>query len=128
EANDQSNVVFVNEKVIQFQQNQVIPTIPQPLSILSAQLAIEYNDDKMAQWLRTFIDQKKRSLANNKRDEMVTDEFNDNENNEPAIANPPISKRKGRSETKRYKSSIEKGRRQPYACRTCGRIGHNSAR
>ena len=45
-----------------------------------------------------FIDQKKHSLANNKRDK-VSNEESDKENN-PAITNLLVSKRKGRPETK----------------------------
>ena len=53
---------------------------------------------------------------------------NDNKENEPEqIENPLVSRRKGRPETKRYKSSTEKRPRAKYNCGTCGQSGHNSA-
>ena len=53
----------------------------------------------------------------------------DNKENEPQqVENPLVSQRKGRPETKRYKSSTEKKSRAKYTCKTCGQTGHNSAR
>jgi hypothetical protein len=53
----------------------------------------------------------------------------DNKENEPEqIENPLVSRRKGRPETKRYKSSTEKKPRAKYTCKTYGQTGHNSAR
>ena len=44
------------------------------------------------------------------------------------MKNPSVSRRKGRPETKRYKSANEKKPRAKYTCGTCGQSGHNSAR
>jgi len=44
------------------------------------------------------------------------------------VKNPLVSRRKGRLETKRYKSASEKKPRAKYTCSTCGQSGHNSAR
>ena len=54
---------------------------------------------------------------------QVTDDNKENE-----INNPLVSRRKGRPETKRYKSSTKKKSRAKYTCGTCGQTGHNSAR
>jgi len=53
----------------------------------------------------------------------------DNKENEPQqVKNPLVSRRKGRPEIKRYKSSTEKKSHAKYTCKTCGQTGHNSAR
>ena len=50
------------------------------------------------------------------------------ENNQ--VENPLVSRRKGRPETKRYKSATKKkGKpRAKYTCSTCGHSGYNSTR
>ncbi|CAG8466518.1 1012_t:CDS:2, partial [Ambispora gerdemannii] len=50
------------------------------------------------------------------------------EENEPgSIENSLVSRRKGRPETKRYKSVTEKkGKSCTYTCGACGQTGHNS--
>jgi len=56
-------------------------------------------------------------------------ENKENELNESdQVKNPSVSRRKGRPETKRYKSANEKKPRAKYTCGTCGQSGHNSAR
>ncbi|CAG8757922.1 1602_t:CDS:1, partial [Dentiscutata heterogama] len=77
-------------------------------------LAVETDDNEMKQWLRVFINQKKCSATNN-NNEMSIDKENDLE-----ITNPPVTKHKGRSETKWYKFAVEKAHQQSYACRVCG--------
>uniref|UniRef100_U9U329 CCHC-type domain-containing protein n=1 Tax=Rhizophagus irregularis (strain DAOM 181602 / DAOM 197198 / MUCL 43194) TaxID=747089 RepID=U9U329_RHIID len=69
----------------------------------AAQLAIEFDSyNEIVGWLKVFITRTKKLQS--------------------------LSQRKGRPETKRYKSSTEKKSHVKYACKTCGRTGHNSAR
>ncbi|CAG8497429.1 6070_t:CDS:2, partial [Cetraspora pellucida] len=84
-------------------------------------LAVQCDNNEMAQWLKSFIDQKKQFLKNNKK-------TNHSEQENLAVANPLVTKCKSRPEAKRYKFSAEKARWHPYACHTCGQTGHNSAR
>ncbi|CAG8701146.1 16197_t:CDS:2, partial [Racocetra persica] len=116
---DQLDVIFANINAAQVQQNQITQIVSKPLIIphsvsTTTQLVVETDDDEMKQWLRAFIDRKKCSATNN-NNEMSIDKENDLE-----IANPPVTKHKSRSETKQYKSAVEKAHRQPYACRACG--------
>ncbi|PKY51728.1 hypothetical protein RhiirA4_494472 [Rhizophagus irregularis] len=60
------------------------------------------------------------------RSEVQVDD--DKENEPQQVENLLVSRRKGRPETKQYKSSTEKKSRVKYACKMCGRTGHNSAR
>ncbi|RHZ58027.1 hypothetical protein Glove_379g13 [Diversispora epigaea] len=100
----------------------------------AAQFAVEHDSyDVMIAWLRKFINQHKEimstsaeSVQNQDYPEIQVD--NSNKENEPEIENPLVSRRKGRPETKRYKSSTEKKPRAKYTCGTCGQSGHNSAR
>ncbi|CAG8838870.1 10028_t:CDS:2, partial [Gigaspora margarita] len=86
----------------------------------AAQIAVECNNNEMVQWLNTFIEQKKQFLASNNKDEIMINEFDNNaKDDDLEIINPSVTKRKGRSKTKRYKSAIEKAHRHPYSCRTC---------
>ncbi|CAG8633757.1 4940_t:CDS:2, partial [Cetraspora pellucida] len=57
---------------------------------------------------------KKYSATNNNNEMSI-----DKENN-LKITNSPVTKHKGRPETKQYKSAVEKAYRQPYACHACG--------
>ncbi|CAG8778506.1 20152_t:CDS:2, partial [Racocetra persica] len=70
----------------------------------AVQLAVECEDNEMEQWLKSFINQKKHFLVQNKEPED-----SEKENNSTIAA-------------------TEKGHRQPYTCRICGKTGHNSAR
>ncbi|CAG8635410.1 2863_t:CDS:2, partial [Dentiscutata heterogama] len=123
ETIDQSKVIFINEHAIQIQQNQPTLIIPQPNVVphsvaTTTQLAVECYDNKMAQWLRTFINQKKQFLENKRS----SDEVNESEKEDSTtIANPPVIKHRERPETKRYKSAIENAQRQLYTCRTCSK-------
>jgi broad-specificity NMP kinase len=103
----------------------------------AAQLAIEHNNhSEMIIWLRKFIGQHKEVVptlqnqdqppGNNQVDYADADKENEFEQ----VENPLVSRRKGRPETKRYKSATEqKGKpRAKYTCSTCGHSGHNSAR
>ncbi|CAG8808813.1 31602_t:CDS:1, partial [Racocetra persica] len=136
---DQLDVIFANINTAQVQQNQITQIVPKPLIMphsvstsnrcaairrskygelwglarQATQLAVETDDDEMKQWLRAFIDRKKCSATNN-NNEMSIDKENNLE-----ITNLPVTKHKGRSETKWYKSAVEKAHRQPYACRAC---------
>ncbi|CAG8802852.1 30118_t:CDS:2, partial [Gigaspora margarita] len=85
----------------------------------AAQLAVECNNNEMAQCLKTFIDQKKHFLTNNQKDDKSTNksDYSEEEDNS-SIINLLV--------TKQYKSALEKARHQPYSCCTCGQIGHNS--
>ncbi|CAG8696756.1 5610_t:CDS:2, partial [Cetraspora pellucida] len=66
-----------------------------------AQLAVECDDDEMAQWLKIFISQKKHFLANNTQDNMIINEFDNGDiDKNSTIINPLVTKRKGRPETK----------------------------
>ncbi|CAG8595444.1 16296_t:CDS:2, partial [Cetraspora pellucida] len=103
EANDQFNIVFANKNAKQTQQNQIMAIIPQPLSIPCSQvtqLANECDDNKMSQWLRAFIDQKKQHL-DNKQNEITNNECDKGDKNyDLVISNPSITKYKSRPETK----------------------------
>ena len=103
----------------------------------AAQLAIEHNNhSEMIIWLRKFIGQHKEVVptlqnqdqppGNNQVDYADADKENEFEQ----VENPLVSRRKGRPETKRYKSATEKKRksRAKYTCSTCGHSGHNSVR
>ncbi|RHZ64231.1 hypothetical protein Glove_326g241 [Diversispora epigaea] len=100
----------------------------------AAQFAIERDScGEMVKWLRQFIGRHKQmmsipagSVRNQDYPEIQVDDLN--KENEPEIGNPLVTRRKGRPETKRYKSSTEKKPRAKYTCGTCGKSGHNSAR
>ncbi|RHZ84508.1 hypothetical protein Glove_80g41 [Diversispora epigaea] len=103
----------------------------------AAQFAVEHDSyGVMIAWLRKFIDQQKEivvtqigSVRNQDNLEIQVDDSNkENESESEQIGNPLVSRRKGRPETKRYKSSTEKKPRAKYTCGTCGQSGHNSAR
>ncbi|RHZ87422.1 hypothetical protein Glove_35g32 [Diversispora epigaea] len=114
----------------------------------TAQLAVEYNNySEMVTWLKEFIGRHKEIVAGSVQESIqyreivagsvqnrdfqeFTEIQNDaNKENELAlIKNPLVSRRKGRPETKRYKSATEKkGKSRAYACGTCNQPGHNSA-
>jgi hypothetical protein len=60
-----------------------------------------------------------RSVRNQDDPENPEIQVDDNKENEPGqIENPLVSRRKGRPETKRYKSSTEKRPRAKYNCGT----------
>ena len=84
----------------------------------------------MVEWLKQFINRQKETHTGSVRllehSEIQVDD--DKENVPERIENPLVSQRKGRPETKRYKSSTEKQPRAKYTCKTCGQTGHNSAR
>ncbi|CAG8744668.1 13346_t:CDS:1, partial [Dentiscutata heterogama] len=127
---------------IQIQQNQLTLIIPQPnvvphsvatsnqhaaaqrskysqlwgLARQATQLAVECDDDKIAQWLRIFINQKKQFLENKRSSDKVNES---EEEDSSTIANSPVIKHRGRPKTKQYKSAIENAQQQPYTCRTC---------
>jgi hypothetical protein len=86
----------------------------------------------MIGWLKQFIDRHKETISTQTglvRNQNLEVQINDsNKENEPEIKNPLVSRRKGRPETKRFKSSTEKKPRAKYTCGTCGQSGHNSAR
>jgi hypothetical protein len=98
----------------------------------AAQLAVEHdNHNEIIGWLKEFINRHKEMtmhtrLVLNQDSEMQV--FDDKENISEKIENPSVSRRKGRPATKRYKSSTEKQPRVKYTCKTCGQVGHNSAR
>jgi len=103
----------------------------------AAQLAIE-NDShsEIIEFLKQFINRHKEMIVHTglerNRDLLehpeiqVTDDNKENESE--LVKNPLVSRRKGRPETKRYKSSTEKKPRAKYTCGRCGQTGHNSAR
>ncbi|CAG8451032.1 15957_t:CDS:2 [Racocetra fulgida] len=135
EATDQENMVFLNKDASQTQHNQVISLIPQPLTIprsvaKTTQLAIENDNNEIVQWLKTFINRKRRQLT--QADESESEESE--KKNNLTVANPPITKCKGRPETKQYKAAIEKtektekARHQQYTCQSCDKTVHNSVR
>jgi len=102
----------------------------------AAQLAIEHNNHgEMVTWLRQFINQHKKTLTGSVRnrdqalsnDGQVDDDYANKENEPGPVENPSVSRRKGRPETKRYKSATEKKPRAKYTCSACGQSGHNSA-
>jgi hypothetical protein len=98
----------------------------------AAQLAVEHNNDgEIIEWLNQFINRHKETNTHTrlvqKRDSEVQVDDDDKENELEQIGNPLVSRRKGRPETKRYKSSTEKPRAK-YTCSTCDQSGHNSAR
>jgi hypothetical protein len=98
----------------------------------AAQLAVEHNSyGEMVGWLKQFINQHKEittqtgSVQNREHSDIEGDD-SDKENEPGNIQNPLVSRRKGRPETKRYKSSTEKKPRAKYTCGKC-QPGHNSA-
>lgn len=95
----------------------------------AAQLAVEYDSHgEIIGWLKEFIDRHKEILITRNQDLMEV-QIDDNKENEPQqVENPLVSRRKGRPETKRYKSATETKSRAKYTCKTCGQTGHNSAR
>ena len=95
----------------------------------AAQLAVEYDSHgEIIGWLKEFIDRHKEILITRNQDLMEV-QIDDNKENEPQqVENPLVSRRKGRLETKRYKSATETKSRAKYTCKTCGQTGHNSAR
>ncbi|CAG8668004.1 4204_t:CDS:1 [Cetraspora pellucida] len=147
-AIDQANVIFANSDASKAQQNQTMSLISQyftiPCSVTTnnlhvaaqhskfgeiwglaqqaVQLAVECEDNEMEQWLKSFINQKKRFLAQNEEPEDSEKE------NNSTIVNPLITKCKGKPETKRYKAATKKECHQPYTCHSCGKTEHNSAR
>ncbi|CAG8757438.1 980_t:CDS:2, partial [Dentiscutata erythropus] len=58
ETIDQKNVIFANLDTSNAQQDQTIALIPHSFKH-AIQLAVEYDDDEIDQWLKTFINQKK---------------------------------------------------------------------
>ncbi|RHZ83596.1 hypothetical protein Glove_90g5 [Diversispora epigaea] len=94
----------------------------------AAQLAIEYNNySEMVTWLKEFIERHKEIVAGSvqksiqhreivagsvqNQDFQEFTEIQDDANKEnelELIKNPLVSRRKGRPETKRYKSATEK--------------------
>ncbi|CAG8823417.1 36919_t:CDS:2, partial [Gigaspora margarita] len=140
---DKLNIIFANMNAAQVQQSSITQAVPKPLimphSVSSSNrcaairrskyselwglaqqatlLSVESDNSEMKQWLKAFIDRKKSSTTNNvnkNENEMSVDSENNLE-----VTNPPVTRHKGRRETKRYKSAKEKTYRQPYACRTC---------
>ncbi|CAG8676974.1 3808_t:CDS:2, partial [Dentiscutata heterogama] len=113
---DLLDIIFANMNVSQVQRSQITQIISKPLimphTVLTSNRCAAIRCSKYSE-LWAFIDQKKSSAANN-NNEMSIDKENNLE-----IANLPVTKHKGRSENKRYKSAVEKTRRQPYACHTC---------
>ncbi|CAG8623240.1 6091_t:CDS:2, partial [Cetraspora pellucida] len=104
-VNDQSNIIFVNEHAAQVQQNKVIQIFFQPLTMppsslarQATQLVVDCNDEEIAQWLRVFIDQKKRLSSNSNKDNLSTNRSDDDNNsNSFIVANLLTNKRKGPS-------------------------------
>jgi hypothetical protein len=103
----------------------------------AAQLAVEHdNHNEIIGWLKEFINRNKEMTINTRlaqnQDLLEYSEVqadDDKENVPVQIENPLVSRRKGRLEIKRHKSSTEKQpRATKYTCKTCGQIGHNSAR
>lgn len=103
----------------------------------AAQLAVDYdNHNEMLSWLKEFINRHKEiaatltgSVRNRNLQEPSEIQANDaNKENEPgSIENPLVLRRKGRPETKRYKSITEKkGKSRTYTCGRCSQPGHNS--
>ncbi|CAG8757108.1 1742_t:CDS:2, partial [Racocetra persica] len=110
-AIDQANVIFANSDASKAQQNQTTSLIPQYFTILCSvttnnlraaaqrskfgeiwglvwqaiQLAVEYEDNEIEQWLKSFINQKNRFLAQNKKPEDSEKE------NNSTIVNPLIT-------------------------------------
>ena len=95
----------------------------------AAQLAVEHGShNEIVCWLKQFITQH-REIVTIQNQGTMKRQAEDNKENEPQqVKNPLVSRRKGRPETKRYKSSTEKKPRATYTCKTCGQTGHNSAR
>ena len=100
----------------------------------AAQLAVEHDSHgEIIGWLKQFINSHREMIIHTRSVRNQDDPENpeiqvDNKENEPGqIENPLVSRRKGRPETKRYKSSTEKRPRAKYNCGTCGQPGHNSA-
>ena len=104
-------------------------------------LAIDYGSlSEIIEWLKEFIKSHQEIITTNtgsirNRDFLEHTEIHnggENKENEPnesnQVKNPLVSRRKGRPETKRYKSASEKKPRAKYTCSTCGQSGHNSAR
>ncbi|CAG8750360.1 3964_t:CDS:2, partial [Dentiscutata erythropus] len=98
---DQLNIIFANMNAAQVQQSPITQVVPKPLIMPHS------------------VPTSNRCVA------IQHSKYVDSENN-LEIVNPPVTY--SRRETKRYKSATEKTHRQPYACRTCGQVGHNSAR
>jgi len=98
----------------------------------AAQLAVEHDThNEIVCWLKQFITRHKEIVIARNQDLVEGSEVqvDDNKENElQQVENPLVSQRKGRPETKRYKSSTEKKSRTKYTCKTCGQTGHNSAR
>jgi len=107
----------------------------------ATQLAVDYGShSEIIEWLKEFIKSHQEIITTNtgsvrNRDLLEHSEIHnegENKENEPnesdQVKNPLVSRRKGRPETKRYKSASEKKPRAKYTCSTCGQSGHNSAR
>ncbi|CAG8529860.1 22219_t:CDS:2, partial [Gigaspora margarita] len=103
EAINYENVIFANLNASNTQQGQTMVLIPHSFTVPSVQLAVEYDNDEIEQWLKTFIKHKKRSLQNEE-----SEDGDSNKENISAVANSPITKHRGRPETKRYKAAMEK--------------------
>lgn len=95
----------------------------------AAQLAVEHDSHgEIIGWLKQFID-RHNEIVITRNQGLMEVQADDNKENEPLqVENPLVSRRKGRPETKRYKSSTETKSRAKYTCKTCGQTGHNSAR
>ena len=113
----------------------------QRLTRQATQLAVDYGShSKIIEWLKEFIKSHQEIITTNtgsirNRNLLEHTEIHnggENKENEPnesdQVKNPLVSRRKGRPETKRYKSASEKKPRAKYTCSICDRSGHNSAR
>ncbi|CAG8794905.1 3209_t:CDS:2, partial [Gigaspora margarita] len=112
---DKLNIIFANMNATQVQQSPITQAVPKPLIMPHSVLST-----------KSIYRSKKSSTTNNinkNEDEMSVDSENNLE-----VANPSVTRHKGRCETKHYKSATENTYQQPYTCRTCGQVGHNSAR
>ena len=107
----------------------------------ATQLAVDYGShSEIIEWLKEFIKSHQEIITTNtgsvrNRDLLEHSEIHnegENKENEPnesdQVKNPLVPRRKGRPETKTYKSASEKKPRAKYTCSTCGQSGHNSAR
>jgi len=92
----------------------------------AAQLAVEHDThSEILCWLKQFITRHKEIIITRNQDLECSAQVEVNKEN---VENPLVSRRKGRPETKRYKAPTEKKSRARYTCKTCGKVGHNSAR
>ncbi|CAG8553833.1 6830_t:CDS:2 [Dentiscutata erythropus] len=98
EMTNNLNVIFVNEHAVPVRRSKYGKLWG--LAQQATQLVVECNDNEMSQWLKTFIDQKKRLLASNNEDETNEPDSGNNAKKNLEIANPPVTKHKGRSANK----------------------------